>query len=119
MYLGKIVEEAPSSTLFASPRHPYTQALISAIPVPDPDAPSRRPMLRGEIPSPINPPSGCRFRTRCPHARELCAAQEPPLEPLGDGAAVACHFWRDIQSSDVSSRTSASVHTGASQAESS
>ncbi|MGI8867665.1 MAG: ABC transporter ATP-binding protein [Mycobacteriales bacterium] len=96
MYLGRVVEQGPSGALFAAPRHPYTQALISAIPVPDPDGPRNRLILRGEIPSPTDPPSGCRFRTRCPFARDRCAAETPQLEPAGDGVSVACHFWRDI-----------------------
>lgn len=96
MYLGRVMEEGPSHLLFATPRHPYTQALTSAIPVPDPDAPRNRLILQGEIPSPTNPPSGCRFRTRCPFARDRCATETPQLEPAGDGVSVACHFWRDI-----------------------
>lgn len=96
MYLGKVVEEGPSLAVFAAPRHPYTQALCSAIPVPDPGAARHRRALKGEIPSAIEPPSGCHFRTRCPHARERCAAEEPLLEAAGDGVRVACHFWREI-----------------------
>jgi oligopeptide transport system ATP-binding protein len=96
MYLGGVVEQGPTDALFAAPRHPYTQALSSAIPVPDPDAPRSRLILKGEIPSPTDPPSGCRFRTRCPFARDRCAAERPQLEPAGDGVSVACHFWRDI-----------------------
>ncbi len=93
MYLGKIVELSGKRELFERPRHPYTQALLSAIPVPEPGLRRARILLDGDVPSPIDPPSGCRFRTRCVHARERCAAEEPLLQ---DG--VACHFWREIRS---------------------
>ena len=99
MYLGKIVELADKRTLFAEPRHPYTRALLSAIPIPDPASVRTRTLLQGDVPSPFNPPSGCRFRTRCPWARERCAAEEPPLE-----AGVACHFWREIEPYSTVSR---------------
>jgi len=92
MYLGKIVELADKRGLFSEPRHPYTRALLSAIPVPDPALKRERLVLQGDVPSPIEPPSGCRFRTRCPWARERCAAEEPPL-----AAGVACHFWKQIE----------------------
>jgi len=96
MYLGRIVEYADKRALFAQPRHPYTQALLAAIPVPDPALTRDRSLLEGDVPNPANPPSGCTFRTRCPHARALCAEQAPPLEADAGGHAVACHFWREI-----------------------
>ncbi len=95
MYLGKIVELADAAALFAAPRHPYSQALLAAVPVPDPAARRRRLILEGDVPSPIDPPPGCRLAPRCAHARSHCAAVEPPL--LSDGPhATACHFWREI-----------------------
>ena len=97
MYLGKIVECGPTRALFAEPRHPYTQALLSAIPVPEPAAKRGRIILQGDVPSAIDPPSGCRFRTRCPHARERCRIEDPPLIENGAGHSVACHFWREIE----------------------
>jgi oligopeptide/dipeptide ABC transporter ATP-binding protein len=93
MYLGKIVELGTNDALYAFPRHPYTGALLAAVPVADPSlhGSERRP-LGGDVPSPANPPSGCRFHTRCPKAQALCSTQEPPLEDKGSGTLVACHY---------------------------
>ncbi|MBL8700973.1 MAG: dipeptide ABC transporter ATP-binding protein [Alphaproteobacteria bacterium] len=94
MYLGRIVEMADADELFSAPRHPYTQALVAAIPRPDPDAPRRALLLEGDVPSPLDPPAGCRFHTRCPHVEARCRTAEPALE--GDGHSTACHRWREI-----------------------
>ena len=97
MYLGEIVEIAEAQTIYESPRHPYTQALLSAIPLPDPTIKRDRVILSGDVPSPISPPSGCRFHTRCSHATELCKQTKPPLTSLDSGAAIACHHWEKIK----------------------
>lgn len=92
MYLGRIMEAAPAEALYAQPRHPYTQALLSAVPVPEPGRRPSRVALTGDIPSPVNPPSGCVFRTRCPRAEAICAAEVPAPRPLGPDHVAACHF---------------------------
>jgi oligopeptide transport system ATP-binding protein len=99
LYLGRVMEIADREAIYLRARHPYTQALISAVPIPDPDKEreKRRLVLQGELPSPLSPPSGCVFRTRCPKATELCAREVPVLEEDGTGDLhrVACHHWRD------------------------
>ncbi len=100
MYLGKIVEVTDKTTLFKMPLHPYSEALLSAVPIPDPTMRRERIILQGDVPSPINPPSGCRFHTRCPYAVERCRAEEPPLQEVAPGHIVACHL-RDIGAAPV------------------
>jgi oligopeptide transport system ATP-binding protein len=92
MYLGKIVEIADRDTLYANPQHPYTQALLSVVPVPDPriERGRRRAPIKGDVPNPANPPRGCRFNTRCPHAFDRCFQEEPDLGDLGRGHRAAC-----------------------------
>jgi oligopeptide/dipeptide ABC transporter ATP-binding protein len=92
MYLGRIVESAESAALFAAPLHPYTAALISAIPVPDPEAPKIAALAQGDVSSPVNTPSGCRYHPRCPFAQDICRGEDPPLRKLQPGHSVACHF---------------------------
>ena len=92
MYLGKIVEKAGNIELFSQPKHPYTQALLEAMPVSDPGQRKKKPLLKGEVASAINPPSGCRFRTRCPYAMDKCLRQEPILREVNSGHTVACHL---------------------------
>jgi peptide/nickel transport system ATP-binding protein len=92
MYLGKIVEVAPKRNIFAAPKHPYTKALLSAVPVPEPGAARQRIILKGDVPSPINPPKGCRFHTRCPYVYDRCRVEEPELRLTDDGHFAACHL---------------------------
>ena len=95
MYLGRIVELAAASQIYEDPKHPYTQALLSAAPEPDPNAPKRRLILEGDVPSPLDPPSGCAFHPRCPIAEKgLCDREVPALRPLASGHEVACHLAR-------------------------
>ena len=98
MYLGKIMEQAPTAQLFREPRHPYTRALLAAVPIPDPRAERAREkiILEGELPSPADPPEGCVFRTRCPIADNICGTQVPGLRKLAGGSYAACHFVADV-----------------------
>jgi oligopeptide transport system ATP-binding protein len=92
MYLGRIVEVAPARELYTSPKHPYSEALLSAVPIPDPALKRKRTVLQGDVPSPLNPPQGCHFHTRCPHAMERCRREVPALREIAPGRLAACHL---------------------------
>lgn len=101
MYLGKIVELAPRRQIFSSPSHPYTYALLSAIPIPEPGKQRSRVVLSDDVPSPVNPPEGCRFHTRCPYVFDLCRTLEPILKPVPSGGAAACHLHDEGRASEI------------------
>ncbi|MGH2871230.1 MAG: ABC transporter ATP-binding protein [Solirubrobacteraceae bacterium] len=107
MYLGKLMEVSPAEELYAKPIHPYTHALLAAIPIPDPklNRSRERTVIGGEPPNPINPPSGCRFHTRCLHATEICATAEPPLTEYAGGHLAACHHPRNVTAAELSAAT--------------
>src|SRR6266849_6334336 len=107
MYLGKLVEIADKKTLYANPLHPYTHALLSAIPKPDPSLRTKRVMLQGDVPSPFNPPTGCRFHTRCPHVQPRCSAEEPKLREAAPGHRLACHFFERLPAPTIVARAGA------------
>jgi oligopeptide transport system ATP-binding protein len=98
MYMGKVMELADRASIYRRPRHPYTRALIESVPIPDPvrERARAKRALQGDMPSPLDPPSGCVFRTRCPFATRVCADRVPELETLDDGSQVACHHHRDL-----------------------
>ncbi len=109
MYLGKIVELAEADELVSSPKHPYTEALLSAVPVPDPTVKTERILLKGDVPSPVNPPSGCRFHTRCPYKEDICEQEDPPMLEMSPGHTVACHLSDKIYGNSGSSGDSAAA----------
>jgi oligopeptide transport system ATP-binding protein len=101
MYLGKIVEMVDKLELYNRPQHPYTEALLSAIPIADPTVKREQIILEGDVPSPINPPQGCHFHTRCPYAEEICRVEEPPFIDIGGGHYVACHLRKELEESSA------------------
>jgi len=111
MYLGKLMELSPAEELYTKPIHPYTEALLSAIPIPDPreNRARERTVLGGEPPNPINPPSGCRFHTRCPRATEVCREVEPPLAEYPGGHLAACHHPLNVSSREISAASRSSL----------
>jgi oligopeptide/dipeptide ABC transporter ATP-binding protein len=105
MYLGRLVELAPAPAFYARPMHPYSLALLSAIPLPDPDRPRTRPkIIEGEVGSPITPPAGCHFHPRCTYATQICCREAPPLRPLADDHFVACHHPRNLEVATLSAQ---------------
>ena len=96
MYVGKMVEMAKTETLFSTPKHPYTEALLSAKPVPNPRIKKERIILKGEVANPANPPTGCYFHPRCPYVKEICQVESPVLQEVSEGHHVACHFAKDL-----------------------
>lgn len=110
MYLGKIVESATSEELFANLRHPYTEALMSAVPVPDPDYKSKRILLQGDVPNPVNPPSGCHFHPRCRYAEEVCKTEAPVYRDLGGEHFVSCHFANQLDLQPIGSGEGHGAH---------
>jgi oligopeptide/dipeptide ABC transporter ATP-binding protein len=112
MYLGKIVEAADYASLYKDPKHPYTRTLLSAIPVPDPSRHSRRIILKGDVPSPIDPPAGCRFHTRCPDRMDICARQEPVMQRFSDRHTAACHLYAGAGPRPGMSRSEAQTAAG-------
>jgi oligopeptide/dipeptide ABC transporter ATP-binding protein len=111
MYLGKLMEISPAEALYSKPIHPYTSALLDAIPIPDPEEnrARSRPLLTGEPPSPIRPPSGCRFHTRCPRATDICRKVEPPLADYGGGHLAACHHPQNVTKAEIAAAVRANV----------
>jgi oligopeptide/dipeptide ABC transporter ATP-binding protein len=107
MYLGKLMEVSPAKELYSKPIHPYTEALLAALPIPDPNEnrARKRDVIGGEPPNPINPPSGCRFHTRCAHATEICSQSEPPLAEYANGHVAACHHPQNVSEAEISSAT--------------
>jgi oligopeptide/dipeptide ABC transporter ATP-binding protein len=113
MYLGKLVELSPAEELYTRPIMPYTEALLSAVPVPDPDLAEQREriVLEGDVPSPINPPSGCRFHPRCRYATEICSEVEPPLVDYGNGHLAACHHPLNVDKETLAQVEASPAHT--------